>query len=117
MKLTFTKHVYACIYGKEEVDAIKFHEFGWSPERYYEITEYCFEKIINSNIFAIYGKDVDTSIKLSGKRVLDPERGYIFFKTPKGELMPVGVTPSRKSLEDAARAEKKFGYLKPDFAI
>lgn len=115
MKIKFTKNLSSCIYKKEEVMAVKDQEFGWSPNRYFDLTEEEFERIVNSEIFAIYGKDIDTnSINMSGLRTLDPDRGYVFYKTPKGQLMPVGVTPSRKALADAARAERKFGHLRPE---
>lgn len=115
MKITFTKNISSCIYRKEETMAVKDHEFGWSWPRYTELSEEEFNEFIKGEIFAIYGREVDiNNIDFSGSRVLDPDRAYIFYETPKGQLMPVGVTPSRKALADAARAERKFGHLRPE---
>ena len=63
---------------------------------------------------AIFGEDITPEDMKNIATPVNPEVAYIFFYRNDGRLQPVRATYSRKTLADFARAERKFGHLRPE---
>ena len=104
MKLYFTTDVDDCIYDKEIAVIIKNRDMLLDEE----------EAKLPNEAFAIYGEDITPKDMKNIATPVNPEVAYIFFTRSDGRLQPVHVTYSRKTLANFARAEKKFGHLRPE---
>ena len=104
MNINFTNNIEECIYSKEIAVIIKNRDCLTDAE----------EAKLPTEANAIYGEDISTEKALSLATPINPEVAYMFYMRPDGLLQPVRATYSRKTLANFARAEKKFGHLRPE---
>jgi len=104
MNINFTNNIEECIYSKEIAVIIKNRDCLTDAE----------EAKLPEEANAIYGEDISKEKTLSLATPINPEVAYMFYMRPDGLLQPVRATYSRKTLANFARAEKKFGHLRPE---
>ena len=104
MKVNFTNDIEKCIYSKEIAVIIKNRDCLISDE----------EAKLPKEANAIFGEDISPEETETLATPINPEVAYMFYMRPDGLLQPVRATYSRKTLADFARAEKRFGHLRPE---
>lgn len=99
MKISLTKEFSKAIYDKETCHKIKYRAEDPSG---------------SDTFYAIWGDDVPSDIELVGKCKCNACTAYVFYKLPSGLYQPVRATYSAKTLANFAKAERKFGHLRPE---
>lgn len=104
MNINFTNTLASTIYDKEIAYLIKNRDMLLAEE----------EARLPEEANAIYGEDISPEEAETIATPINPEVAYVFFKRADGKLQPVRATYSRKTLANFARAERKFGHLRPE---
>lgn len=104
MKINFTTNIFECIYSRDIATIIKNRDWLLHEE----------EAKLPAEATAIYGNDISHDDMKIIATPVNPEVAYIFFKRNDGLLQPVHVTYTRKTLNNFAKAEKRFGHLRPE---
>jgi hypothetical protein len=101
MNVEFTNNFQQCVYDKDTCMRIKLRaEIGDAADA------------DTSTYYAIWGNDVPSDIEIIGK--CNDCTAYVFHRHENGKYVPVRATYSAKTLANFARAERKFGHLRPE---
>lgn len=101
MNVEFTNNFQRCIYDKETCSLIKYRaEIGDAADA------------DKNTYYAIWDDDIPDGIELIGK--CNDCTAYVFHRHENGKYVPVRATYSAKTLANFARAERKFGHLRPE---
>lgn len=99
MNVEFTNNFQQCVYDKDTCMKIKMRaEIGADAD--------------SNTYYAIWGDDIPEGIELVSR--CNYCTAYVFFKHSNGKYSPVRATYSAKTLSNFARAERKFGHLRPE---
>lgn len=104
INFNFTDNIKDCIYPKDIAVIIKNRDYLREEE----------ESRLPEEANAIYGEDISPEEAETLATPINPEVAYMFYTRPDGLLQPVRATYSRKTLANFARAERKFGHLRPE---